>query len=75
MYATNGCKHAEINVTTIEGSCEKTSVSLSTLVASLEARNRPMTTTGTTPKMTSTIVNSLAVKSSLAEFKWGAHSG
>lgn len=34
-----------------------------------------MTTTGTTPKMTSTIVNSLAVKSSLAEFKWGAHSG
>ena len=75
MYATNGCRHAEINVTTIEGSCEKTSVSLSTLAASFEARNKPMTTTGTTPKITSTIVNSLAVKSSLAELRCGAHSG
>ena len=66
MYATNGCRHAEINVTTIEGSCEKTSVSLSTLMASFEAKNRPMTTTGTTPKITSTRVNNLAVRSSPA---------
>ena len=69
IFDADGCKHAEINVTTIEGSCEKTSVSLLTLVASFEAKNKPITTRGTTPKITSTRVNNLAVKSSLAEFK------